>query len=118
AEIKYRDGRSVRKTFTFDVENAPAAVGFRITVDALCLRLRYPPTLWSSLGDAANPLHRAMRTARFLDQARQGPYLASIDNIFAREWLAQLVLSALSNEAVAKTISLDVAAEHLAQGKA
>ena len=118
AEIKYRDGRSVRKTFTFDVDDAPAAIGFRISVDSFCLRLRYPPALWSTLGDATNPLNRAMRTARFLDQARHGPCLASVDNVFAREWLAQLVLSALSNEAVANTISLDVAAERLAQGTA
>jgi superfamily II DNA or RNA helicase len=119
AEIKYRDGRSVRKTFTFaSGDETRAAVGFSVAVDALCLRLAYPTEIWSSLGGEGSALYRAMRTARFHDQARQGPYLASVDNVFAREWLAHLLLSALSNEAVAKGVSLCEAAENLANGVA
>ena len=118
AEIKYRDGRSVRKTFTFEADEMQAAVGFNIAVDALCLRLSYPPDLWASLGGEESALYRAMRTARFHHQARQGHYLASVDSVFAREWLAQLLLSALSNEAVLKGIPLTEAAENLADNRA
>lgn len=114
AEIKYRDGNSDRKRFDFGADDGPAAMGFAISVDALCLRLTFPTEIWSSLGDEAGDLYRAMRTARFHHQARQGPYLASVDNVFAREWLAHLLLSALSNEAIAKAVSLQQAAQNLA----
>jgi hypothetical protein len=118
AEIKYKDGTSTQKTFTFEVDEAPAAIGFSITVDALCLRLAFPEALWSTLGDEQSALYRAMRTARFHHQASQGPYLASVDNSFTREWLAHLLLAALSNEAIAKSISLSEAADNLAAGQA
>ncbi len=118
ADIKYRDGRSIRKRFTFQDGEAPTAVGLSITVDALCLRLSFPSDMWNSLGGEEGALCRAMRTARFHHQARLGPYLASVDNIFAREWLAHLMLSALANEAVLKGVSLVQAAENLAAGRA
>lgn len=118
AEIKYRDGNTTQKTFIFETEGSPAAVGFSLGTDALCLRLTYPQSLWSSLGGEDSALYRAMRTARFHHQATRGPYLTSVDNIFAREWLAHLLLAALSNEAMAKSISLREAAENLATDRA
>lgn len=114
AEIKYKDGSSAQKTFTFEADGSPAAVGFSLNTDALCLKLAYPEALWSSLGCEDSALYRAMRTARFHHQATRGPYLASVDNVFAREWLAHLLLAALSNEAIAKSIPLRQASENLA----
>ena len=40
------------KDFSFEIDGAPAALGFSIAVDAFCLRLRFPDDLWSDLGDA------------------------------------------------------------------
>ena len=118
AEIKYKDGTAAQKTFTFEAGGHPAAVGFNLGTDALCLKLTYPEALWSSLGGEDSPLYRAVRTARFHHQAARGPYLAAVDNIFAREWLAHLLLAALSNEAIAKSISLREAADNLATDRA
>lgn len=118
AEIKYKDGTAAQKTFTFEVGGRPAAVGFNLSTDALCLKLAYPQALWLSLGGEDSALYRAVRTARFHHQATRGPYLASVDNIFAREWLAHLLLATLSNEAIAKSISLREAAENLATDRA
>lgn len=118
AEIKFKDGSATQKTFTFDETGRPAAIGFSLSTDALCLKLTLPEALWSSLGGEGSALHRAIRTARFHDQAKSGPYLASVDNPFAREWLAHLLLAALSNEAIAKSISLREAADNLASGRA
>jgi superfamily II DNA or RNA helicase len=118
AEIKFKDGSATQKTFTFDDGGRPAAVGFSLSTDALYLKLAIPAALWSSLGDEDGALYRAMRTARFHDQAKRGPYLASVDNPFARDWLAHLLLAALSNEAIVKTISLREAADNLASGRA
>ncbi|MDB5470157.1 MAG: box helicase [Caulobacter sp.] len=119
ADIRYRNGTSVRKTFTFAWgETQQAAIGFDVVADAFCVQVNFPDALWSSLGGEESGLYRAIRTARFHHQARQGPYLASVDNVFAREWLAHLLISALSNEAVLKGISLSEAADNLAADRA
>lgn len=118
ANIRYRDGTSYNKEFDFEMAGGTAALGFNLAVDAFCLRLRFPSALWSNLGGSDDPRYRAMRTARFHEQARTGPYLEEVDNVFAREWLAQLLLSAITNEAMAKSISLQEASDNLANDRA
>jgi hypothetical protein len=118
ASIRYRDGTSYNKEFQFEMSGAAAALGFSISVDAFCLRLKFPTELWSDLGRPDDPRYRAMRTARFHDQARNGTYIELVDNVFAREWLAQLLLSAITNEAMAKSISLQEASDNLANNRA
>ncbi|MBZ9954289.1 protein DpdJ [Mesorhizobium sp. BR1-1-15] len=118
AGIRFRDGRSLNKEFHFEVAGEAAALGFGLAVDAMCIRLRFPEALWSNLGDEADPRYRAMRTARFHHQAVYGPFLEAVDNPFARDWLAHLMLAALSNEAMAHRISLREAAGRLADGSA
>ena len=118
ANIRYRDGISYNKEFNFELEGEAAALGFNLAVDAFCLRLRFPSELWSNLGAEQDLRYRAMRTARFHDQARNGPYLAAVDNVFAREWLAQLLLSAITNEAIAKSVNLKEACDNVANDRA
>ncbi|WP_224705151.1 protein DpdJ [Devosia aquimaris] len=118
ADIRYRDGTSYTKKFNYEIAGGAAALGFSFGVDAFCLRLRFPEKLWSSLGTDSDPSYRAIRTARFHDQAVNGPYLDAVENRFAREWLAHLLLAAISNEAIAKAIGLEEAADNLAQGRA
>jgi len=116
ANIRFRDGLSIAKEFHFEVDQEPAALGFNLAVDAMCIRLRFPDALWSNLGKESDPRYRAMRTARFLHQAVHGPFLEAVDNPFARDWLAHLMLAVLSNEAMARGISLREAATRLADG--
>ncbi|MCB1466245.1 MAG: hypothetical protein KDK08_03655 [Rhizobiaceae bacterium] len=118
AGIRFRDGSSQTKKFTFQVDEEAAALGFSLTVDAMCIRLRDPEDLWANLGDEADPRYRAMRTARFHHEAVHGTYLQMVDSPFARDWLAHLMLAALSNEAMAQAISLREAASRLADGSA
>ncbi|RUW54565.1 hypothetical protein EOA32_04990 [Mesorhizobium sp. M1A.F.Ca.ET.072.01.1.1] len=118
AGIRFRDGRSLNKKFHFEVDGQAAALGFSLAVDAVCIRLRFPNALWSNLGDEVDPRYRAMRTARFHHDAVHGPLLEAVDNPFARDWLAHLVLAAISNEAMARGISLPEAAARLADGNA
>lgn len=118
AGIRLRSGESLSKEFTFEVNGEPAALGFSLAVDAMCIRIRFPEALWSNLGDEADPPYRAMRTARFHQQAVHGPFLHTVENPFAREWLAHLMLAALSNEAMACGISLREASTRLADGSA
>jgi superfamily II DNA or RNA helicase len=118
ASIRFRDGKSQLKKFTFHVDGLPAALGFRLAVDAMCLRLRFPDNLWANLGDETDIRYCAMRTARFHHEAVNGNMLRAVDNPFAREWLAHLMLATLSYEAMAKATSLREAAERIADGSA
>lgn len=118
AEVRFRDGGSLTKRFMFEAGGEVAALGFSLAVDAMCVRLRFPEALWSNLGGEADPRYRAMRTARFHHQAVSGPFLERVDNPFARDWLAHLMLAALSNEAMARRITLLEAAVRLADGTA
>ncbi len=117
ASLRFRDGSSATKRFDFEKNGAATALGFSLSVDAFCLRLRFPESLWANLGDETGARYRALRTVRFHDLARMGPQLAMVDNPFARAWLAHLLLAALSNEAIAKAIPLETAAESLAQDR-
>lgn len=118
ATINFQDGTALVKEFSFEMGEAPAALGFSLAVDAMSIRLRFPQAMWSDLGDESNIRYRAMRTARFHDQALRGGYLVMVDSPFAREWLAHLLLASLSNEAIARSISLQGAAANLAGGTA
>ena len=118
AGIRLRDGGSLAKEFHFEVGGEAIALGFSLAVDAMSIRLRFPDALWSNLGEESDPRHRAMRTARFHHQALHGPLGERVDNPFAREWLAHLMLAALSNEAMARGVALREAAERVADGNA
>lgn len=118
AGIRFRDGGSLIKEFHFEAGGEAAALGFSLAVDAMCIRLHFPEAIWSSLGEESDPRHRAMRTARFHHQAMHGSFLEAVDNPFARDWLAHLMLAALSNEAIARGSSLREAAAVLAEGRA
>ena len=118
ATIGFQDGTSSVKEFGFEIGGASAALGFSLAVDAMSIRLRFPEAMWSGLGEESELRYRAMRTARFHDQAVHGRYLEVVDSPFAREWLAHLLLASLSNEAIAKSISLEEAAANLAGGTA
>ncbi|MEK9986333.1 MAG: hypothetical protein VW879_16470, partial [Opitutae bacterium] len=118
ANIRWRNGQSANKKFHFEVEGKEAALGFALSVDAMCIRLRFPDELWSSLGSEQDPRYRAVRTARFHYEATRGKSLDAIENFFAREWLAQLLITAISNEAVASNISLKEATVRIKEGTA
>jgi superfamily II DNA or RNA helicase len=60
AGIRYQNGTSYVKIFSFQISGAAAAIGFSITVDALCIRLRFPCNLWSNRS-AAWRIHAAER---------------------------------------------------------
>lgn len=115
ADVRFQDGRNQPKTFEFERGGAPAALGFSLMVDGLCLRLNLGAPLWQRVAGSPE-LSRTLRTARFHDEAVRGGQITTIDNPFARAWLAQLMIAALSNEAIAKQVSLVDAATNLRQG--
>ena len=90
---------------------------FSATADGIVVELKIPTDLIGvSLSDT--PKGRAIRTARFLDRAWRGEVLAMVDSPFIREWLAQILLSALTYEAIRQQTDLCTAAEALRQQQA
>lgn len=118
ANIQFQDGTSTRKEFYFEVGGEHSAVGYAILVDGLRLKLSLPEDLWERIGNPDTPLYRALRTAYFHHQARHGEQLAAVENVFARDWLAHLLISTLTNEAIAKSIDVASAAGNLERGEA
>lgn len=118
ASIQFQDGTTVRKEFHFQHDQQSAALGFALSVDAVRLKLSIPEDLWCETEAAGTPLDRALRTAYFHHEARNGAYLAAVDNPFARDWLAHLLIATLTNEAIAKSINIEQARSNLERGEA
>jgi hypothetical protein len=52
---------------------------------------------------------RALRTARYFDLARAGEAIGMVDNPFARRWLAEIYLTAITFDAITRNVSLSEA---------
>jgi hypothetical protein len=119
ADLRLDKGSTLKKDLQFALKGQPAALGFSFGVDALSLTLEFPTDLWSDFDDTNALRYRAIRTARYHDQIINGPRLKPlVDNRFAREWLGHLMLAAISNEAIARSISLAEAGANLASDAA
>lgn len=103
-------------TFTADLE--PAGLGAAFSADAVLFQLRIPNALHARQGPRTEQKWRALRTARFLDAAWKGTALTMVASPFMREWLAQILLSAITFDAIQNNYGLDDAAHALAAGTA
>ncbi len=73
----------------------PVAVGFAISVDGVCIRIRIPDNLRVDASQPYRAKMRALRTSLFRDRVIADPALDGIANSFRRQWLAEVYLSAL-----------------------
>ena len=118
ADIQVERQGSVRVKFGYQYDGIEAAIGFAVSVDALCLRLTLPRDLWRHDTPASASMWRALRTARFFDLAWSGERLAMVDNPFARKWLAEIYFSALTFDALIREVLLPEADSALVSGTA
>jgi hypothetical protein len=86
----------------------PAAVGFVGDADGIQVKFEYPVRL-HELCVRDGRLTRALRPARFCDLVRTTSNLDGIANDFQRDWLAQVYLSAISAEALRRSVTLQEA---------
>lgn len=93
----------------------PAAVGFVGDVDGIQVRFEYPRHI-HELCARDKRLINALRPLRFRDRIRTASTLDGIANGFQRDWLAQVYLSAISAEALRKSITLQEAEAALYSG--
>lgn len=117
AEITMSSGTRMRTESEFERHGKLVGLGVTFPADAIVIELKLPTDLTTtSLSDT--PKGRAIRTARFLDLAWRGEVLASVESPFIREWLGQILLSALTYEAIHQQTDLRVAAEAFRQNRA
>lgn len=75
----------------FTKNGRPCGVGFEIEADALCFVMNLPASPNDALRAAGPEIQRASRAARFQWEAQYGPALVGVaDNVFLRNWLAQV----------------------------
>lgn len=115
AEIVTRSG-SQRQTIGFSDGADPVALGYVLDVDAMMLRCRIPQTL-EQFGIAEDgPKLRALRSTYFAHCLHEDETLEQLTNVFQRDWLIQLYLSALVANALANGSSLEAARGALRAG--
>ncbi len=107
ANIAFKSGESEKVSFSFSLADESIALGFSLSVDAVTFQVSVPKCLWKDPKGHKSEKWQALRTVRYFDMAWRGEVLASIDNPFAREWVARVYLSALIFEALDRGISLD-----------
>jgi hypothetical protein len=118
ADIRIERQDGIRVRFDYRSAEEEAALGFSLSVDAIRFRLSIPQGLWRRNSATSAPLWRALRTARFLDAARSGEAVDCIDNPFARRWLAEIYVCALTFDAILRNVSLREADAALRDGTA
>jgi hypothetical protein len=115
ASITFDNGQQLETEIGLvdDGGTQPLAVGCRMEVDGLVLRFSMPPDLHVS-DPAINPEKlRTLRTSRFRDLVQGSPALDGVVSPFARQWLAQVYLSALAYLALRRQRSLAEVAREL-----
>jgi hypothetical protein len=119
AESEIGVGRDkVRMRTNFTREGAAIGLGATFAADGVVFQLNIPEALHARHASGSKKKWRALRTARFTDMAWRGVSLAMVDNPFAREWLAQVFMSALFFESLAGNRDLAGAARSLREGTA
>ena len=115
-QLERQDG--IRVCFDFRRSGDEAALGFGIYCDALRFNLRLPTEIWRRASASSEPMWRALRTARYFDAARSGEAIKVVDNPFARRWLAEIFLAAITFDAITRNVTLTEADAAVAAGTA
>ncbi len=115
ANVKLRDGGELDARIRFVTPDGagPACVGFVQESDGMVFRFRIPGAFRIGVDDPNGEKVRAFRTGYFRERVLRSQALAQYANVFQREHLAQVFLSALTARALVDDGRLDTAAEAL-----
>ena len=86
-------------------ESGPVGIGYRIDTDAVCFEARDPGG-WEAVGEDDPKLRQALLKDWFKHRVVEHPDLRGLASVFIRDWLAELSLAAIVEEAVAANSSL------------
>lgn len=96
-----------------DDDGVPAALGFELDVDGFCLRLNLPQADDFAASVLPDQLLRSARVAFARDMLRENADWPVEVNSFQRDWLFQVLICALTAEAVASARTLAAVADDL-----
>ena len=118
ANVLFRDGTQFDASVQFvnRGDGNPAAVGFTQESDAIAFRFRIPPDLGLGLDHPNRRKLRAFRTAYFRNAVKDDGALGRVANLFQRDWLAQIYLSAVASSALTRNVPFDAAERDLHAG--
>lgn len=105
-ETLYENGRTVASTVRYVLEAAPAALGFRLTTDAI--RFDLAPLDLSKDAVATHLRSPAWRTFAFTARIARDPSLNGLANSFQRGWLTLIYLTAFALGSLDGTAPRDI----------
>jgi hypothetical protein len=104
ADVPFAQGGGVQVTSRFVLEKegfrVPVALGFAFETDALRVRLRFPNDWKLAGGSSFSAKLPALRAAYFRWRIVSHERLSDVANVFERQWIAEIVLAALTAAAV------------------
>lgn len=109
---QHRGDRLVDVLFT-DAQQRPAALGFEVEVDGFYVDLRLPPAQVLATSALPSALQHSSRTAYLRYRLLSASELPKEVNLLQREWLFQILLCALIDEAVQHDLTLSQAGAQL-----
>jgi hypothetical protein len=115
AEVGIGPGEKISLDLDFCNADEPVALGAVFTADGVVFQVDIPPQLYAT-GKNSPAQWRSLRTTRYFDSAWRGESLSSVASPFLRKWLAEVFLSALTFEAIQKSIDLTSAATLIQSG--
>jgi ATP-dependent helicase Lhr and Lhr-like helicase len=95
----------------------PVGIGFAIDVDGLVVRFQTPSDLVERLHENRAML-RCLRVSYFRDLVKSDPSLDGVANVFQRQWLSQVFLTALTNLAIQHQTTFEQCLHDLSQDAA
>lgn len=101
----HRDGSEEEGSYLFVADDEPVGLGYEIEVDGFTIRPNLPERFAPS--DVDPEAVRPFRTALFAELLAADPRLDGIANVFKRQQLEHLYLSALVDRAIAAHCSLE-----------
>ncbi len=117
AEIKRQGADPLRVEFGFARGQEQVGLGFEMQVDAVRIRLA-PPKHMSPLDEVrTSPKWQSLRVTVFQRAAWDGRLLGMVPSPFARQWLAQVCLTAVTCEAVVSGNCLETAASSVLRSR-
>lgn len=97
-ETAYTDGRTEARVIRYVLNGEPSGLGFELTADAM--RIRLAPLDLDNVEVRTYLESAAWRTIAFLTSVTDDPQLATITNVFQREWLSLVYLTAFALAAI------------------
>lgn len=95
SDLRFRNGKSAKKTFCFEHNGVQAALGYQTQIDALGLKYKLPDIRSITLNPDWDKILSDLRPQFYNYQLNNNHFLREQLSVFEIEWLARICLSAV-----------------------